>query len=121
MTVFRSEYRTAAKSYRCDECRRQIAVGERYCSWFQLFDGEAYYGHTCPRCEAMRAEAWQAFDWFDPEDAAPLGELRQHLIDHEDVADPEAWLDERLAAKAAGAKRAAQIHDAVALYQGASL
>lgn len=83
--------RRAAKPHRCDECRHEIAKGSRYKAWFQLFEGTAYSGHICLKCDAMRALAWEVFDWCDPEEAAPCGDLRGFLAENYETLDADAW------------------------------
>lgn len=46
----------ARKAHRCDECGRQIAVGERYRYCAMKWDGEIDQYHTCAHC--VVAEEW---------------------------------------------------------------
>lgn len=114
--IYREEQRRARNAYRCDEGRETIAVGETYVRWFQIWDGDAMSGRLCLTCSAMRAEAWAAFDIWDPEDGPGMGELRSWLADR-DVPNACLWLGERLAQRNAAKAERALVTSAAALLQ----
>jgi hypothetical protein len=121
MSDFYSEHeRRAAKTYRCDECRTEILPGTRYVSWFQIFDGDAFGGHLCTFCRDLRAEAWIAFDWYGPEEAPDMGELRSYLRDEHGVTNAAAWYGKRVAAREAARNEKFRVDRAFATYQGAA-
>lgn len=69
----------ARKTHKCEECRRQIAVGEPYTSTFGVWDGWAQTFCTCQHCQKLRdfitistpCYCWSHGDGFD--------DLRDHL------------------------------------------
>lgn len=50
----------ARKQHRCDECRRLIERGERYESFWGLYDSNWYNAKTCAHCLAARR--WLAIE-----------------------------------------------------------
>lgn len=46
--------RKAAKAHRCNECHRQIPVGESYLYEYTKFDGETQSHRTCQHCLVAR-------------------------------------------------------------------
>ena len=55
-TVERESWHHARKPYRCCECRRAIAIGERYRYCFLVYEGQAESYRTCAHCAV--AEDW---------------------------------------------------------------
>lgn len=41
----------ARKQHRCNECRRTIEIGERYCYYAWLFEGDFGVSKTCLHCQ----------------------------------------------------------------------
>lgn len=89
---YRTEYPRAAKPYRCEECRAEIAKGETYCRHNGKQEGYVFTATVCTRCQGMRNAAWSLDQWCDDE-GPTFGELRQWLIEEHGIADPEAWYD----------------------------
>lgn len=50
------DVRAARKTHRCDECGREIAIGESYRHAFGVYDGYPFDCHTCDRCTI--AQRW---------------------------------------------------------------
>ena len=100
MSLVRWESRRCARPFACEECKGEVSAGDDYQRLFQVdADFGAVQVKLCDRCAEMRHLGWRAFAWN--EDCAPgIGELRAWLIAEGAVADPDAWLDEHLAAQA---------------------
>ncbi len=64
----------ARKEHECRECRRTIAVGERYELIVGKWDGEFDSLRTCLRCEAVR-DAFAEVEGCHP----PIGTLREEI------------------------------------------
>lgn len=107
-------YPVARGFHRCQECRCSIEPGTQYVRHSGIEEGEPFSIKVCKRCATMRSEAWTVFDWWDG--APSYGELRNELKSEWGVADPEAWLDERLCLK----RVLGDALQAVADYQGVS-
>jgi hypothetical protein len=118
MSFFRVTTPRAAKPYHCEECRAPIAVGDRYSrlNWYEPEGPAVFTATICLRCQTMRSLAWDVFDWWT-ECAPGFGELRDFLRTEHGVADPEAWLDERLAQTTAAHALHAATSEAVRAYQ----
>ena len=54
-SAFRSTVRTARKTHRCVECRREITQGDRYEFASGVWDGSPSSFKTCLRCVLLRA------------------------------------------------------------------
>lgn len=52
--VYDAKWRKAAKQHRCEECRREIHVGERYEYVTGLYDGHWFSAKTCVHCVEAR-------------------------------------------------------------------
>lgn len=77
-TLWYSRERTASKDWKCCECYRRIAGGERYREFNSLFDGRWSRDRTCLHCYA-------AGDWLMATCGGYLGtELHEELIEHWD-------------------------------------
>ncbi len=48
--VDRDAIHTARKPYKCDECGRDIPVGEKYVYAFMAYEGRGHTYHTCAHC-----------------------------------------------------------------------
>jgi hypothetical protein len=110
--VYRMKTVRAVKAHACEENGCPIAAGDDYVRHSGVLEGYGFSVKVCLRCQAMRNEGWDIFEWCE-ETAPQFGDLRTGLKE-EGIADPEAWLDERLARQAAIAAG----RRAVAAYQG---
>lgn len=57
-SVFRANARRARKPARCDECRRQIEIGELYEYVWGIWEGEPGNYQTCAECWEVRDALW---------------------------------------------------------------
>ena len=51
--VSSDEWRTARKAHRCDACRTNVRVGDRYHRTFYVFDGSPGVVVRCERCQVI--------------------------------------------------------------------
>lgn len=56
---------TARKNYRCGECRREIARGEKYCREKTLYNGRFEVNKTCLDCASIRDAFCCTWTWGD--------------------------------------------------------
>lgn len=64
--VWRTSIQAARKPYQCDECRREIKIGERYVRDFWVFDGDVGGGITCSHCLVARKWLIENCGGFSP-------------------------------------------------------
>lgn len=54
-SVYSSKTVKARKAHRCDECRRTIAIGERYKYTFGVWEGYPTSHHMCSHCAEIQS------------------------------------------------------------------
>ena len=103
-TIWRETTPRAAKPYKCAECGREIAPGEKYKRIDCLFEGSWDYAHICAHCGVMA-------DWLGKECGGWV--LRGVLDDFREHANDYRWPD--LYRLIVGVKRKWQRFDGEAL------
>jgi hypothetical protein len=95
------------KPYTCDECAAPIAKGQRHVYCAGKCEGELDDYRLCLECDRIT----RAYNLrYDPDDGYPRGETRAELLS-DGIADPVAWANEVLAARAVvlAERRAAEL------------
>jgi len=93
---YEQEIRTARKTHRCIECRREIPVGEKYERVAGKFDGDFFSDCTCMPCAEI-AEAFYcdgpriAHCLWDDMDAV-MGDLTTSCFDKLKTPEAKAFL-----------------------------
>ena len=82
--VSRSKMVVARKSHICEECGRDIAIGERYRYAFLVCDGDAISCHACAHCAVAQewlTENCRGYCW-----SAVREDLEEHINEYPDLA-----------------------------------
>jgi hypothetical protein len=58
-SIWNETYRKARKPYRCGECRRDIAVGERYVYLWALGEDGPFTARWCIHCDVAKEWLWK--------------------------------------------------------------
>lgn len=75
-SVFSCEYPKARKEHKCCECRRTIAIGEKYEKVKGIWEGKAKRFKTCLPCASLRDDfARQSLYYYE---APAFGELEEY-------------------------------------------
>ena len=108
-------WHTARKVYRCEECRADIKVGDRYCRHAGKQEGYMFDATVCARCQGMRHAAWEVLgdSWGE---GPTFGELRM-AITEETGENADVWYDRWLAERKVQADLRALLGEAVTAYQ----
>lgn len=82
--VSRSSIVRARKPHTCEECGRQIAVGDRYLYAFMVCDGDAFGCAACAHCQV--AQSWliencRGFCWGSVRE-----DIEEHIREYPDLA-----------------------------------
>lgn len=79
-SVYRACERVAKKPHKCNECSREIAVGERHRYVFMVYDGYPYTGRACAHCGV--AQEWLARECGGYLWDGLWEDIRQHLEEY---------------------------------------
>ncbi len=84
--VYRESWVHARRHYRCDECRRDIAPGERHEYVFMVFEGDPSQWRTCAHCRV--AQEWLSIVCYTWLTGGLAYEMEEHWDEASDSTNP---------------------------------